>query len=224
MANNLNWTTRVAQKGPKAALENFANVAYGANGIALAFKALLPFFNADDAKDVYLHTQALLAAKNKALGIKTAKVEYKASRGSEIASVLKLRDWTCHNQLLDMLASLDAPRDTIVFVAREVRKGKGKIEKNAACPKRDVVVKWINDRKRQRNNEGASEARPVNPVVAIDAIAAHLKKLNAAFGKQPGNAFITAMVKACNSYKPFAAAVVKARKAESEKAKASKKK
>ena len=223
MANNLNWTTRIAQKGPKAAIEKLATVTSGGNGIALAFKELMPHFNADDARALYVETQKVIAARNKARGIKTEKVEIKASRVSEMASILKLRDWTCHNALFDMLAALDAPRDTIVSVSREIRKGKGKLEKNAACPKREIVVGWINSRKAKRNVEGASEKRPVNPVVAVAAIAAHLKKLNAAFGKKPGNAFITAMIKACNSYAPFAEAVVEKRKADAAEAKPKKK-
>jgi hypothetical protein len=205
----------------KASVEKFANITKGANGIALAIKDMLVHFNHDDARDVLICVNAHMAAKRKAQGIveRIAKDALAKSRVSEIAGILRLRQWTCCNAALDMLNSLDAPKDTIVYVSKRIRE----LEKTAPCPARAQFIKWINGRKAGRNATGKGKSKKkINPVVAITAIGEHLKKLATTYGKSDGASFITAMVKACKSYVPYAEKIVEASKPAKEEAKAKK--
>jgi hypothetical protein len=146
------------------------------------------------------------------------------SRKSELASVLALGEWACRNALFDTLEKANASLDTIVSVSKKVRKLVDK--KTGACSAKQVFA-WINARKDERNSKGKNKrVRVVNPVVAIDAIAKHARALTMGWGKADGAAFVTAIMKACTSYKPIAvknkAAADKARDAAKAAKKASK--
>jgi Na+-transporting methylmalonyl-CoA/oxaloacetate decarboxylase gamma subunit len=191
-------------KAGTSTINKWASHEVGAQSVASLIRDTVKVFLPEDAKKISAAIDAAVAHHSKRkVGRSVA-----APRGSELAGLLKMRQWNCWDDVFGVLIAEKASRYDCVNVSNWFRKHANVDKEKGTCPPRAAIVAAMVKGKTRKKKAKAKKPTPLQTLRADPkAVHAHMSMLASAFPSVIDDAdaapFVKALQSALKSLRPF---------------------